>query len=246
MKRATVVEASIKYVFRSTANYGLARALTAAGRDEEALEAYRHAVKWDSKTRDLDVNGPPFYRVTTDYALLLSKRGKIKEAKALYYYTLRQLNGLQSREHEPAPFLVIFDPDQNGVCWEYDPVRFKVANMMLRQCFEDDPQVIEQVEKMAPDWFWPVLYSADKMDPVHDALVPTAAKERQALLDRAQRLAKPGIERDIMRWYLDRIRVAPSAIKDKSPMTEGTLRLAQIEVVKPDEKLLRSLSVSDE
>lgn len=159
------------------------------------------------------------------------------------------MNG--ARAKEPLPFLVVFDPDPNAVVWDYTPERFRAAVLMLDQVGHEDPKVIEEIRTLAPDWFWPVAYMADKTDPTQDPVGgPAWVAKRAALIAEADRLAKPGLEQELMAWYHQLIREAPSARHDykpgtveSRPMTEGNRRRAMIDVLKPNEALLKKLSI---
>lgn len=235
----------------------LARLFEQSGRDQEALDAYRNCFAWDSRIHDLDGGSGN----AEDYALVLSKLGKVEEAKAMYYYALRHFNGGPTfnggwrldgdRSIEPVPFLVVFDPDPNAVVWEYTPERFRAAVLMLSQVGHADHKVIDEIRKLAPDWFWPAAYLADETDPASDvAGGPPWVARRAALIAEADRLAKPGLERELMAWYHELIKDRPSArhdvmpgTLDRRPMTEGNRRRALIEVLKPNEALLKKLSI---
>jgi tetratricopeptide (TPR) repeat protein len=257
LKEAIAIERTYAYPnFLTGVASRLARMLVSAGRDEEAVAAYRQCFAWDIRRGDLE--GHPENAV--GFALLLSKLGKVEEAKAMYYWVLRNFNGGRGydgvwnlnglRFFEPVPFLVVFDPDPDAVVWEYTPDRFRAAVLMVSQFGSADPKAIDEIRKLAPDWFWPIVYLADKTDPIRDETYTSNAAKRSALISQADSLARPGLEQELMGWYHHLIKEAPSAMRDYKPgtvehrpMTEGNRRRALIAVLKPNEALLKKLSV---
>jgi tetratricopeptide (TPR) repeat protein len=157
--------------FYSSGNYELAKALVLAGRPEEALAAYKNAINYREDWKDLHVNGPPAVRLAMDYAILLAKRGKDDEAKAMYYYGLRA--GYNSGPDvqgyiEPFPFMVVFDEDPSMTVWGYTPERLIAAATMARLATDGDrltgdgaletTKKVKLVEASSPDWAFPSVY----------------------------------------------------------------------------------------
>jgi tetratricopeptide (TPR) repeat protein len=230
MLQAVALENTIGDGFRSSANYALARALTQAGRDEEALKAYRSSVEWSEKAGDLEVNGPLLEPLAMDYAALLAKCGHDAEAKEIYYFGLRNLNPYGERRFEPIPFIVVFDPDPNGVYWEYSRTKLEAAALMAKagQMQNHDEATAEKARKLAPDWFYPVLWQANRHG--------NARKSK--LFDLAQQLAQPGLEQELLRSYpVDTTGFGPD-------MMDGNARRARIAVLKPNELMLKRLSAN--
>jgi tetratricopeptide (TPR) repeat protein len=147
--------------FGSSGSYRLAKALTQSGRAEEALVAYRKAFWWSEKRQDLESNGPPFTDLGADYALLLAKAGKYEEAKAMYYWVMRQW--IQVGGYEDFPFLVVFEPDPTMVVWENKPEKILSAILMLRALHTQElgsrRERIAEVRSREPAWIVPFVYA---------------------------------------------------------------------------------------
>ena len=151
--------------FTSSGNYELAKALTKAGRTEEALATYRKAVLWDSNRKDFRVIGSHHVQVIMDYAILLARSGKEEDAKVVYYSGLRMFNLHESSRYEPFPFLVVFDPDPTMTVWEYTPERLIAAVKMAKapDVGGDERQaLVDEVRLMEPNWILPVVYKASR------------------------------------------------------------------------------------
>lgn len=150
--------------FVSIGNYALAKALTTAGRTNEALDAYKQAFMWDPVRKDLMTNGPPAALINMDYAILLAKSGKLAEAKAIYYRGLRLLDQHSTSDFEPIPFLVVFDADPTMVVWDLAPEKLIAAAKMVKAPHMNDQDVAttEEVRRMEPGWAVPVVYLATR------------------------------------------------------------------------------------
>lgn len=229
----------------SSASASLARALVAAGRENDALVAYRHAFWWNERTHDIDMNGGEVDPLVLSYALLLAKHGEIEEAKAMYYYALRQFNGPMggdkaTRGIEPIPFLVVFDPEPEGIPWDYSFDRFKAAILLVKGMIESKKDFFEQARELVPDSFYPVILLADKQECHH----------RDAMITQAEAFARPGLERDLIAQYrtdlaeflhsLDEQDLATGT--DDRPMNEGNRRRSHMTCLQPNEQLLRRIS----
>lgn len=146
--------------FSSSSKYELAKALTLFNRPTEALEAYKSAFQWSNRRQDIDSNGPPFTELGTDYALLLARLGKFEEAKAMYYWVMR--NWTVAGGVEYFPYLVVFEPEPGMAVWENKPEKLLSAIMMLRaiqtQTFEERKARLEEVRQREPSWLLPLAY----------------------------------------------------------------------------------------
>jgi tetratricopeptide (TPR) repeat protein len=246
LESAATLEDSPPLVFGSTAKYELAKLLTNLGREPEALAVYRRAFKWDPNRGDLTINGPPALQISMDYAILLARSGKAEEAKAIYYWGLRLLNRIQTRHTEVVPLLVVFDPEPEGVFWEYSPQRLEAVAAMLKGTnggtFEEHKNSLRRARELAPDWFFPVLWQSAQ----------TWSTERGAqLLLQAEALARPGLEQQLVqrykeelaehRAYLDAADLVPT--HDARPMTEGAARRSRMACLVPNQEVLRRVSV---
>lgn len=158
-RQAVEIERTYGY-FASRGSYELAKALTAAGRTEEALDAYKRAVSWDPVKKELDINGPPHIRVATDYAVLLARTGRSEDAKAIYYFALRSFNSNAEGDKEQLPFLIVFDQDQTMTSWQYSRERLIAAATLVRAADDDQRALFEGVRRQASDWAIPALYLA--------------------------------------------------------------------------------------
>lgn len=156
--------------FDSWSNYELAKALTAAGRKEQALESYRNAVRWDAIEGELHINQAPI-QIALDYAILLAECGREHEAKALYYFGLRRFNeqadpGTEnydpqqsSGRAEPFPFLIVFDPDPTMTFSQYTPERLIAAATAIRipTSMTIHSDMMKQLRQNIPDWIFPAM-----------------------------------------------------------------------------------------
>lgn len=191
-REAVRISGGLSY-FTSEFNDALARALTAVGRTEEALDAYRQAVRWDAAKEELDITYAPV-QIAMDYAILLAQAGRDEDAKALYYYGLRIFNAGShaNGRAEPFPFLVVFDPDADMVHWRYSTDNIVAAALVLapRPYLPRDP--LRTARTMKPDWIIPAIYS------VWQDFVDHQERERLAA---AIRLARTQEEREWAALY---------------------------------------------
>jgi tetratricopeptide (TPR) repeat protein len=127
LQEAAAVEATMRAGFQAFAEYRLARMYVKLNRIPDAMEAYKHSFAWDPRIRlgssvlMGDLNGGSGYGVDTvmEYAALLAKAGRQEDAKAMYYYGQRAYWSLpRPRSQEPVPFVVVFDPEPEGIQWE--------------------------------------------------------------------------------------------------------------------------------
>lgn len=263
LQEAAAVEASIRSRFQANAEYDLARMYVKLNRIPDALEAYRRSFAWNPKRHeqdgvcqgDLDINGPDI-NGEMEYAILLAQAGRAEDAKAMYYFALRaHMFEAKSRSQEPAPFLVVFDPEPEGIQWDYTPERLEAAAWMLRAILSSsstdfatnvtlyEHDFVERARQLAPDWFYPALYLANHND--YDS------PRRQQLMAEAESLAKPGLEqqlveqfrRDLAEWqHICEQNDTPDAYDDRS-LTEGAARRKRMQCLRPNEQVLRRLSV---
>jgi hypothetical protein len=161
----------------------------------------------------------------------------------------------KSRSQEPVPFLVVFDAEPEGIYWDYTPDRLEAAADMLQAILSTsnvdfatnvwtyDTDFVQRARQLAPDWFYPVLFLANRAD-------NGSAKEQQ-LLAEAEGLAKPGLERqfvdqfrrDLAEWqHICEQNDTPDASDDR-PLNEGAARRKRMECLRPNEQVLRRLSV---
>lgn len=159
IREAIAIEDTIPS-FISSGRYELAKALTLAGRVDDALAAYKSAFRWDPKRRELDSNGPPFIFLGMDYAILLAKSGKAEEAKAVYYSTLRRLKDNKRGPQEPFPFLVVFDDDPAMTVWDYSSERLITAATMVKapDMNTEARTLTMQVREREPSWIVPAMH----------------------------------------------------------------------------------------
>jgi hypothetical protein len=191
-----------------------------------------------------------------EYAILLAKEGRAEDAKAIYYLGVRAVMlQPQGRSQEPAPFLIVFDPDPEGIYWEYSPQRLEAAVLMVQamlasgvqdfatNTWTSSRQFIERVRALAPDWFYPVLYMANQRD--------YGSPEREQLLAQADALAKPGLEKRFIEDFrravaaylaeFEQQNLVPGV--DHSPMIEGAERRKRMQCLRPNEQILRRISI---
>lgn len=244
-----------KQLFSADASFEMGRNYIRMGRDALALDAYKQCMFWDSQKHDVFV-GVGYWPFAMEYAILLARNGKEEEAKAMYYEGLRQFNAGASGDRllEPAPFLVVFDSEAEGVCWDYTPQRLEAAALMLEvltgnwmdratRIVTKTDDTIRRIRLLAPDWFYPVLYRAAK------GWRSTASAP---LVDQADALAKPGLEKQLVAQYrLDlaahKARNAnndPPDPDDTTPMSEGKERRARMQCLRPNEEVLRRISIT--
>lgn len=140
-------------------NYPLAKALALAGRNKEALAAFKKSISWDPVAKELYVLQGRATPVAMDYAICLAKCGMDEEAKALYYFGLSKFNQY-GNYGERFPFLVVFEPEYTMTVWDYAPEKLVAAATMAKAPFvqPDNRTTIEEAHKMEPDWIIPVMY----------------------------------------------------------------------------------------
>ncbi len=255
LREATAIEASLVDGTWGSSGEALARLYVKLGRTEEALEAYRMLFRWDKALwvpSGWDLVGPRIPMM--EYAILLAKAGRPEDAKAVYYAGLRDFNppAASSRKHEPVPFLVVFDPEPEGVYWEYSPERVEAAALMIMALhggwmdFVTQEQtlpldIVRRVRALAPDWFYPVMYLAAEN---------WRYRQGPELLALAESLARPGLERDLIAKYRLELAEHRAIIEaedtpdawDERPLLEGWSRRSRMQCLRPNETILRRLS----
>jgi hypothetical protein len=106
-----------------------------------------------------------------------------------------------------------------------------------------DRQWVERVRALAPDWFYPVLYMANTKN--------LDSPAREQLTAQAEAMARPGLERQLMARFRQDIAELlvineqndrPGAW-DMRPMTEGAERRKRMQCLRPNEQILRRLSI---
>jgi tetratricopeptide (TPR) repeat protein len=192
LREAATVSERLSY-FTSAYYLRLAKVLVRTGRRDEALEAYRKAVRWDAEKGEIDITETQV-QTAMEYAMLLAQAGREEDAKAMYYYALRILNqsSLPSGRAEPFPFLVVFDPDPAMQYWQYSVESLTAAASVLTRSkgFEEP---LTRAQRMKPDWIVPAMYGV-----WHD-FVDGRELERLAA---AVRLARTQEEREWAALYL--------------------------------------------
>lgn len=137
----------------------MAKALTRAKRDDEAITAYREAFRWRPDMKDLYSPSVNYVNDICDYAILLFRAGKYEESKAMYYYAMRGWGG---SSYQFFPFLVVFEPDPTMTFWENTPDKLLSAIMMLRAIHtnysDGQKDWFEEVRKREPAWILPIAY----------------------------------------------------------------------------------------
>lgn len=251
LQQAAAIQATM-VGFKATANLELARAFVKLGRNTDALEAYRKVFCWNASKADLDVGSGPTIHPVMEYAILLAKEGRAEDAKAMYYFGLRHLND-SDRTKEPVPFLVVFDPEPEGIQWEYTPQRLEAAALMTQAMHDGwmdfatreqtlPMQIVARVRELAPDWFYPVMFKAAKN---------WNSERGPQLVSEADALARPGLERQLVTRYREDLaqhlannEAADTPLAtDMRPMVEGSLRRARMQCLRPNEQVLRRLSI---
>lgn len=245
LEKAAAIEAKLPG-FHAVSQYELARVLVQVGRSEEALKAYAKVFRWNDRRGDLEVGTGEVVMPIMDYAILLAQTGRSEEAKAMYYFGLRNLNLQGERSKEPVPFVVVFDEEADGVVWEYSPEKLQAAALMAKLVTgASSPRVtadaLRQIESLVPGWFYPVLWkSANRL----------GKDEKEKGLTEANRLAKTDAERRLLAKYradlaeneaINARQDTPRA-SDRRPMTDGRTRRAQMAHLKADATLLKSLA----
>jgi tetratricopeptide (TPR) repeat protein len=240
----------------SNAIYALARLYVKQSRVAEALDAYKRVFAWNAAQGDIEIGSGAGVHAAMEYAILLAKSGRSEDAKAMYYYGLRAyMSGKMSRAMEPAPLLTVFDADPEGIQWDYTPQRLEAAGLMLQAMLSSGrtdfatnvetsrDQFVARARELAPDWFYPVLFKA--------AQAKDGSPEQEQLLSQAEALARNTAERQIVDWYrndvaehlaLNIANDTPGA-SDMRPMTFGAERRARIQCLRPNEQVLRRISI---
>lgn len=250
-QQAATVQATM-IGFKSSANFELARTFVRLGRNADAIGAYRKVFRWNAVKMDLDVGTGPIIQPVMEYAILLSREGRSEDAKAIYYFGLRHLN-VDDRTKEPIPFLIVFEPELEGIRWEYTAQRLEaVANMTMAMHggttdFATNSQttpteLVSRVRELAPDWFYPVIFKAAKN---------WNSERGEQLLAQAEALARPGLERELVARY--RVELAQHISNndtvdtplapDMRPMPDGSSRRARMQCLLPNANVLRPLAL---
>jgi tetratricopeptide (TPR) repeat protein len=262
---AAVVEASIRYGAPAYAKYCLAKIHLKRNRIPDALEAYKATFSWNPSARygkvwqgDLDTWSGAGIQAALEYAVLLGRQGHAEDAKAMYYFALRAyMLDEKSRLMEPAPFLVVFDQDPEGIAWQYSPERLEAAACMLQAMLSSgttdfatnvrttSAQFVQRARTLAPDWFYPVLFMANNAQ--------NGSEREQQLLAEAESLARPGLERQLVEGFRQRLadwrehceqnNIAWKMANDMRPLTEGAERRKRMQCLRPNEQILRRLSI---
>ncbi len=136
----------------------LGEALAEANRFDEALEAYRSGFQWSESIGDLRLE--PGREHGIGYATLLARAGKFEEAKAMYYWVLRQWT--VSGGYEEFPFLVVFDPDPSMQVWASTPDKLLSAILMLRAIhtheMHEQNRMFDELIEREPAWVLPFIF----------------------------------------------------------------------------------------
>lgn len=224
----------------SSGSYELAKALVLAKRPKEALEAYKHAFWWSAKKQDLATNGPPMMKLGTDYAILLAQCGMEEEAKAMYYWAMRQFRGDSSKE--PIPYLVVFDPDPTMTVWEFSREKLISALMMLRAVFSENEarDRAQEVLKREPSWIVPVMFLASLDRSQYDLAynLATTAEEKEWVRRYDAAFAASKYEQNEVR---KRIAQGLADIGAQRRKNSSVLAQAKLDIAKMRTKLARDL-----
>ena len=171
--------------------YLLAECHLALGEKADALTAFEKCFKWDSRG-DLWPKVGDSIAAATDYAVLLSKIGRIDDAKRMYYYALRYLNQYNEVRLEPYPFTVVFDRTPNAEVCTYTPARFEAACLMVKalsvSAGDDFPGWVKKSSKLAPEWLYSVLYQGFR----------NFENDRKAYFERARKMATSATDRALV------------------------------------------------
>lgn len=191
LREAATISERLSY-FTSDYYLRFAKVLVRTGRKDEALEAYRKAVRWDAEQGELDITEAPV-RTAVEYAVLLAEAERQEDAKAMYYYALRFFNSgpLPNGRGEPFPFLVVFDPDPVMQSWPYSVENITAAALVLTRS-KGFREPLERALRMKPDWIVPAMYN------VWQDFVDHQERERLAA---AMRLARTQEEREWAALY---------------------------------------------
>ena len=240
----------------SEAKYAQARIYVKQNKPADALDAYKRVFAWNAVRGDIEGGSGAGVHAAMEYAILLARSGRSEDAKAMYYYGLRAyMSGAISRSMEPAPFLTVFDTNPEGTQWDYTPQRLEAAALMLQAMLSDGTtdfatnlptsreQFVARARELAPDWFYPVLFRA--------SLAKDGSPQQEQLLSEAQALARNTAERQIVDWYrndvaehlaLNIANDTPGA-SDMRLMTLGAERRARMQCLRPNEQVLRRISI---
>lgn len=232
--------------------YDLALVLTSAGRNEDALAAYKLAFKWNEKFSDLECGYGFPIQATMDYAILLARMGKAEEAKAIYYFGLRVRNQSNVREIEPLPLLTIFDPDPEGIYMEYTPQRLEAAALMVMTLHggvldlatgkvTPAMEILARVKQLAPDWFYPYMWETTQAWKDPKKAAPKLALAEALASDQEQQLIDK-YKVELAEHIQSNISNDTPRAEDGRPMTEGNRRRALMKVLKPNPTILKSLA----
>jgi hypothetical protein len=104
---------------------------------------------------------------------------------------------------------------------------------------------VARARQLAPDWFYPVLFLANN--------ATNGSAQEQQLLAEADALARPGLERQLVEGFRQRLaewrehceenHLAWSMATDNRLMTEGAERRKRMQCLRPNEQILRRLSI---
>lgn len=244
MRRAVNAESAMK-TWQAGALHQLALLLARQGQGGEAISTFSEVFKWDSARNDLTSGSGSLFNAAMDYAILLARSGKADEAKALYYYALRRYNPTGRRELEPVPLLTVFDPDIEGVVYEYSPAHLEAAALVIKACDSGDENPVELLDRaknLWPEWFIPHLWLS--VGYWHNV------SQMDVKLSEIEALARPGQERDSIAKYrtdLAAHRARNKAhktplIEDKTPMKEGVNKRSKMKCLEPDGEILSRIT----
>lgn len=251
LRQAVAVEDTIPG-FVAKAQFELAQVYLRLKKPAEAMEAFRNGYLWNPKRGDLYRGGGDVH-FAMEYAILLARQGKPEEAKAMYYYGLSELNPQDQRHVEPVPFLVVFDPEPEGIVWDYDPDTLEAAARMVQALLGGTTdrstgkltgygELVQRVKVLTPYWFYPKLLQANSF----------CFDQRGAeLLAEADALALPGVEKQLVSEYTQdladllalNIKNDSPRASDFRPMTRGNERRARMQCLKPNEEVLKRVSI---
>ena len=176
--------AGLKSIHMSGDYYLLALCHVALGHRTDAAAAFQKCFSWDSVQGDLHCEVGHAIAAAADYAIFLAQSNRIDDAKQMYYYALRNVNGYDELSQEPYPFVVVFDPSLHAEVWPFTPRRFEAACIMIRVLGvgtgDDFLGWVDQASRLVPDWLYPLLYRSFTQ---HDTF-------REVYISKARALAK--------------------------------------------------------